>query len=190
MDSMESALLKAGFNKKSKGIIYKLNKEDYSIFNKMHQDPKKRKFLLHLVHAFLPNNINNDLNFIWSWNNIKGCRKCVICEQNIISLIDAYIRVNDNIDENFKVANMFINSSNINVFSEINKKIDKILFSLFPDEKMYIAFEFKVSGLSSKNSKVFMCSCCYKLFNDWIANMLLRKHKDFKYIIGNKINII
>jgi hypothetical protein len=189
MDSMESALLKAGFNKKCKDIISKLNKEDYSIFNQMHQDPKKRKFLLHLIHAFLPNDIDNDLNFIWSWSNIKGKRKCVICEQNIISLIDAYIRVNDNIDENFKVANMFINSSNINVFSEINKKVDNVLSYLFLN-KYIEAFRFKVPGLNSKKSKVFMCSCCYKLFNDWAANMLLRKHKDFKYIIGNKIDIL
>lgn len=188
MDSMESALLKAGFNKKPKSIIPKLDREDYSVFNKMHQDPKKRKFLLHLVHAFLPNDINNDLNFIWSWNNIKGDRKCIICDQNIISLVDAYIRVNSNIDENFNVTSIFINSRDISVFSEINKKIDNVLNSLFLDENYIKAFKFKVPGLNSKKSKVFMCSCCYKLFNDWVANMLLRKHKDFKYIIGNKID--
>lgn len=187
MESMESALLKAGFIKKSKSVIPKLNREDYSVFNEMHQDPKKRKFLLHLIHAFLPNNINNELNFIWSWNNIKGDRKCIICEQNIISLKDAYLRIN-NIDENFKVVNMFVDSSNINVFSEINKKIDNTLNSLFLDENYIKAFKFKVPGLSSKKSKVFMCSYCYKLFSDWIANMLLRKHKDFLYIIGNKID--
>ena len=189
MDSMESALLKAGFNKKCKDIISKLNKEDYSIFNQMHQDPKKRKFLLHLIHAFLPNDIDNDLNFIWSWSNIKGKRKCVICEQNIISLIDAYVRINNNIDENFKVTNMFTNNNDISIFSEINNKIDNVLSYLFLN-KYIEAFRFKVPGLNSKKSKVFMCSCCYKLFNDWAANMLLRKHKDFKYIIGNKIDIL
>lgn len=188
MDSMESALLKAGFNKKPKSIIPKLDREDYSVFNKMHQDPKKRKFLLHLVHAFLPNDINNDLNFIWSWDNIKGDRRCIICEQNIISLKDAYVVVNRNIDEKFKVTNMFIDNRDINMFIKINEKIDNVLNSLFLDENYIKAFRFKVSGLSSKNSKVFMCSCCYKLFSDWIANMLLRKHKDFLYIFENKID--
>ncbi|MCK9441698.1 MAG: hypothetical protein M0Q13_09785 [Methanothrix sp.] len=193
MDSMENALLKAGFKKskkeeKPKIIIPKLDKEECKIFNQMHQDPKRRKFLLHLVHAFLPNDKENNVSFIWSWNKVKGERKCVMCEQNIISLADAYIKVNEQINNYFKVEDIMINSNDINVFSKINKNIDTLLFNIFSD-KYFEAFNNKVSGIYSNKSKVFMCSPCYKIFNDWVSNMLLRKHKDFRYVIGDKIKL-
>lgn len=193
MDSIKGALLKAGFQKskreeKPQIIIPKLDKEECKIFNQMHQDPKRRKFLLHLVHAFLPNDIENNVNFIWSWNKVRGERRCVMCEQNIISLADAYIRVNEQLDNDFKFDNIIVNRKDINIFSDINKNIDNILSKIFKDRYLE-AFENKVSGIYSNKSKVFICSPCYKIFNDWVSNMLLRRHKDFRYVIGDKIKL-
>lgn len=193
MDSIKDALLKVGIDnikiQKQKSNIIKLDKEEYKIFNQMHQDPKRRKFLLHLVHAFLPNIKENSVDHIWSWKGIKGERRCVFCEQSLTSIADAYIKINNRIDENFIYNILMIESNNINVFSEINNKIDITLNGLFPNEKYFDAFSNKVSGIYSKKSKVFICSPCYKLFNNWVANMLVRRHNDMKYIIGDKIKV-
>jgi len=193
MDSIKDALLKVGIDnikfKKQKNNIIKLDKEEYKIINQMHQDPRRRKFLLHLVHAFLPNITENGVDHIWSWKDIKGERKCVFCEQLLISITDAYIKVNEIIDEKFIRNILMIESNNINVFSEINNKIDTTLYSLFSNKEYLNAFSNKVSGICSKKSKVFICSPCYKLFNNWIANMLIRGHNDIKYIIKDKIRI-
>jgi hypothetical protein len=193
MDSIKDALLKVGIDnikiQKQKSNIIKLDKEEYKIFNQMHQDPKRRKFLLHLVHAFLPNIKENSVDHIWSWKGIKGERRCVFCEQLLTSIADSYVKINSKIDEKFIYNILMIESNNINIFSEINNKIDTTLNSLFPNEKYLNAFSNKVSGIYSKKSKVFICSPCYKLFNNWIANMLVRRHNDMKYIIGDKIKV-
>ena len=57
MDSIKDAFLKVGIDnikfKKQKNNIIKLDKEEYKIINQMHQDPRRRKFLLHFQGNFV-----------------------------------------------------------------------------------------------------------------------------------------
>jgi hypothetical protein len=193
MDSFKDALFKNGFINENGNIIKKikipkLNKEEYSIFNKMLQDKKCRKFLLHIVHAFLPNLIENNINYIWSWNEVKGERRCAICEQQIISLNDAYVRAIGQIDNNLKRSNLIIKNDSYEIFESINKKLDEILFNLFlSKDKYFTAFNNKVPAIHSQKSQVFLCAPCYKLLNNWVAYMLKVRNRDIKFVVGNNI---
>lgn len=169
--------------------IPKLDKEEYKVFNQMMQDHKRRKFLLHLIHAFLPNLKENHVDYIWSWSDVKGERRCVICDQLLISLGDAYIRAKKEIDENFKRITIITQETNHNIFEHTNQNLDKVLQQFFPEQSEYMAaFNNKVAGIHSANSKAFICAPCYKLLNNWVFYMLLIGNRDINYILGKSIN--
>lgn len=145
-----------------------------SRFTKLFNGEKSQKFMLHVIHAFIP---FVKAHYIFDWED-EGFKKkpCDICHHPVMSKVEC-----------------------LEIYHKRGKDWEKDLNQTNPLEFFASSFKCyegkKIAVVSPIESKVLMCSPCHKEFFDWVlaerdaGNKLINKliHKIFNKQVRREI---
>jgi len=139
--------------------------ERFKPFDERWKDPKKQKFLVHLLFAYIPFDV---ARHPWTDRELRE-KKCCVCGQSLISV-------------------QFILKNSEKFFS-IN--LDQLRRSI-AGETVYARKEFEkefgdvVMAVVSPKSSAAFCTPCFRSFCDWLQNMLLRGNQQIQRIVKRR----
>jgi hypothetical protein len=139
--------------------------EKFKPFDERWKDPKKQKFLVHLLFAYIPSDV---AHHPWTNKELRE-KKCCVCGQSLISMQF----VIDNKEKFFLTSIDQLRRMAIGEAVQVRKEFEKE----FGDVVMAV--------VSPKSSAAF-CTPCYKNFYEWIQNMLLRGNQQIHRIVRRR----
>jgi hypothetical protein len=125
-------------------------------------DHKSKKFLNHLVRAYMP-----VTNIEKVWDTPTGDFKCVLTREPLFSLQDILKGVQT---EEYKVALM----NNLKTMFDENAKTSNPITEVIGDKKM---------GLTGKDTTTFMTVEAFQSFYDWVMTKVLRGDKHINWLV-------
>ncbi len=140
-------------------------KKKFQPFDDRWRDPKKKKFLIHLIFAYVPAEIPHHP---WADAELKE-KKCCVCEHPLIS--HQFILANSE-----KFFNIQIDQLRRRIAGEevkIREKFEKEFGNV------------SLAVVSSKSSAAF-CVPCFRAFYEWIERMLLQGNEQINRIIRRR----
>jgi hypothetical protein len=186
MNAMEEAFEKAGFRKEaeksvvkreqkekeeservSQGVRRYTKKVDFEAIKKFKpfddrwKDPKKQKFLIHLLFSYMPFNI---AYYPWTDSELRD-KKCCICGQSLISVQFVLNNQEKFFDLSINQLRRSISGVPIKYREEFEKEFGNYVMAV----------------VSSKSSASF-CTPCFKTFCEWVEMMLLRGNRQILHI--------
>jgi hypothetical protein len=142
----------------------KLN-EKIKPFDDRWRDPQKRKFLVHLVFAYIPADISY---YPWTDRELRE-KKCCICEQALISKQYIFDNIKKFTSTGIDQIRRMAKGETINVRKEFEKDFGDV-----------------VMAIVSPNSSAAFCNPCYNAFFSWIEIMILRGDPQINRIIQKR----
>jgi hypothetical protein len=139
--------------------------ERFKPFDDRWKDPKKQKFLVHLLFAYIPADI---AHHPWTDKELKE-KKCCVCGHNLISV--EFVVKNS---EKFFLASIdqlrrMAAGESISVRKEFEKEFGDVVMAV----------------VSPKSSAAF-CTPCFQSFFAWTQNMLLRGNQQMQRIVKRR----
>ena len=142
--------------------------------NLLFSEDKSRKFLGHLLHAFLPHT-----KVVRALNSQSPC---CLCGTPIISVTEAILRGGVNIIENLKeqvdleIELTEKGTSNEDITSKIVQLREEQIRKNFGDRKL---------GVSTPDSNKIMCQSCYTSFYEWVMNEMINGNQFINRTVSN-----
>lgn len=139
-----------------------------NVFDKMYDDPKKLKFLIHLLWNFLP---AERAHFLFHWEDRLKKRACCICNVRVVSKTEVIEKIPAMSEAFVKALPQIIDGKSI---GQVQIENIKEVFK----EKVFIA-------LSSADSNAVFCPECYQEFFEWIFGRLAANDEKVNRIVGS-----
>jgi len=134
----------------------------HGYLDKMLADHKSKKFLNHLVRAYMP-----VTNVEKVWDTPTGDFKCVLTREPLFSLQDILKGIQT---EEYKVVLM----NNLKTMFDENAKTSNSIIEIIGDKKM---------GLSGKDTTTFMTVEAFQSFYDWVITKVLKNDKHINWLV-------
>lgn len=139
----------------------KLEADEFKKFEELWNNEKSKKFLIHLLHGFMPFSDNYTI-FGWEdkthWKNGK---KCCICQLETLSKQDIFEHFDEFAKTSLNSLHLSIKDENFNPSQYMSEEKKKI-------------FGDRLLGVTSEKTECILCSPCYETFANWIQTKLLR----------------
>jgi len=146
--------------------------EEFVKLNNMWTNERSRKFMTHLLYAFMP---YTKATSLFSFTDKPRDRKCCICSADITDA-DNFLR---------KVMNADLTTL---ICQELKDEVDGNPWS--PEKRKAVygdILEGKVLGVVSDESKCVFCKPCYASFYNWALRQLMTGNRDVSRIVHKLI---
>jgi hypothetical protein len=142
--------------------------EEFVKLNNMWTNERSRKFMTHLLYAFMP---YTKVTSLFSFAERPRDRKCCICSANIADA-DEFMR-----------KTMSTDLTNC-ICQELKDEVDGHPWSQEQRRTMFgNIFEGKIIGVVSDESKCVFCRPCYTSFYNWALRQLMMGNRDISKIV-------
>lgn len=143
---------------------------DESVISKLWNEPKSHKFIVHLIHTFVPFYKGQ---FAWSSEDLHQ-NTCCICKQKLMTKEDVF-------SKNEELATVSLEQMRLRIKNELTAK--KVT------EDFNRIFDGHVLGIVSSDSDAAFCNQCFQDFANWIQNMTIRGNYEINKIIRHQMKI-
>ena len=136
-------------------------KKKYGSFDEKWRDPKKQKFLSHLIFSFVPADVP-----YFAWGDDLKETKCCMCGQGLISKNDAFKKAQELLDADILREMLAGKVSSTKAWKE---KLGDVML-----------------GIVSPNSTAAFCNTCFRNFYDWIDIKILNGDTRVNRIVNRR----